>query len=148
MRQERETKAAAERLAAEAEATLADGEPDWSDQAFLDGLRASVLAQRAASNEAHIAGMRRLRESQFGIATADTMLADEAARSSQVDDWLSGSDPILEHPAYLDHQRQQFEATRAREAARMGRIGYVDEIAEAEAYIAATKAKALAGGQA
>jgi hypothetical protein len=49
IKREREAKAEAARHAAEAEATLAEGEPDWSDPAFLDGLRQSVLAQRTES---------------------------------------------------------------------------------------------------
>jgi hypothetical protein len=143
IRKEREAKAETERLAAEAEATLTAGEPDFEDPIFLEGLRASVLAQRATSDASYIAGMRRLREGQFGAETADRMLRDEADRSGRLDAWLTSSDPLHDHPAYRDHQRQQVEAARAREAARMGRVGFKVDLEEAEAYIEGARAKAL-----
>jgi hypothetical protein len=145
VRREREAKAEAERLASEAEATLEEGQVDWRDPRFIDGLRASVLAQRAATDAAHVEGIRRLRETQYGKETADTMMADEAAWATQVAAWTGGSDRLLEHPAYREHLREQAEAVRAREVALRGRVGYHEDLEAAEAYIAAAKAKALSG---
>lgn len=145
IRKEREARREAERLAAEAEAAVEAGGPDFTDPSFLDGLRASVLASRQATSEAFVAGRRALAEKQYGAEQAAAAVAADRAAVAATDAWLAESDPLFEHPAYQEFVAGKVAASRAAEAARAGRLGYGEDVQEAENYIAAVKAKALAG---
>lgn len=136
-REDREKRAAHERLIAEAETALeAEEELDLSNPAVLEALRAEGQAVIDAGN-AQLRAKTFEKNLDFHGAEAAAQLADRAV--SDISWFDASSDPIHHSPTYQEHEHRQFEAERGRQGAYRSQENY--GLAEAEAYIAQMKAR-------
>jgi hypothetical protein len=143
-REERKAKRAADEAAKVAAEALEKDEFDWSNEAHIEGLRQEVLSRRAGAAASAEAGIKAAALARgFNADQADIEVANYKAMA-EASAWLDeGRDPLTEHEAYRERERGLVEAGKAREVALRGRVGYAEDVAEAEAYIAAVKAKVL-----
>jgi hypothetical protein len=145
IRQERVEKAEAALRSAEAEAAIEAGYVDFDDEGVRAGLREQVLKQRVSA-DARVAAYRRNQlAAQYGEVGLATFEKEQAGQAG--DAWFYSGDPLLEHPAYIEHRREQVALKRQEEALRrMSGRTIVEDAADAEAELAAYAEEVLSRG--
>ncbi len=141
IRAERQAKAEADAQRLRAEAAIENGEADFTDAGFLDGLRAQVRA----ANEAADAQYSRVREqqlvAQYGEEGGRAAIEQERAEAAEVKAFLAMSDPLYESEAFRAEEQANWAQERAEEVAATYFRTMEDDAAEAEAGIRETLAR-------
>ncbi len=143
---ENEAKAKAAEAIAQSEADVASGVADWSDEAFLDGLRQAVLVDRETAAAEFDRWRKAELVSKHGEVDGPIVFEQERKARAETAWFENGTDPLLSSPVWVAHQVAEREAQRAASTARNLSMttGYGDALAEAEAGIAESLAEALA----
>jgi hypothetical protein len=134
LRSERAEKAQAQKSEADAAAVIeAGGEPDWTDEGFLDGLREQVLRSRVSA-EARVSAMRRNKLlAEMGPVLGQSHFETEQAFAAVDGSWFgAGVDPLTEHPLYKAHALEVLAQKRQQDVLyRLSERTIVDEGREA-----------------